>query len=67
VTLYLTTIVAQQALQIGTNVWLKNWSQRNQENDNNGNLPYYLGVYAAFGVGASIMFRELSFIASNLV
>ncbi|KAI5478725.1 putative ABC metal ion transporter [Pseudohyphozyma bogoriensis] len=56
VTLYLTTIVAQQALQIGTNVWLKNWSQRNQESEDNGNLRYYLGIYAAFGVGASTMF-----------
>ncbi|KAK4053428.1 hypothetical protein OIV83_001593 [Microbotryomycetes sp. JL201] len=51
--LYLATIIAQQGLQIGTNVWLKNWSQRNSETGNNGNLTYYLGIYAAFGVGAA--------------
>ncbi|KAK4056218.1 hypothetical protein OIO90_002659 [Microbotryomycetes sp. JL221] len=51
--LYLLTIIGQQGLQIGTNVWLKNWSQRNSETGNNGNLAYYLGIYAAFGVGAA--------------
>lgn len=40
------TILLQQGLQIGTNVWLKNWSQRNSESGDNGNLPYYLGICA---------------------
>ncbi|ORY80748.1 P-loop containing nucleoside triphosphate hydrolase protein, partial [Leucosporidium creatinivorum] len=56
VSLYMGTIVLQQALQIGTNVWLKNWATHNSESGDNGNLPYYLGIYAAFGLGASAVF-----------
>lgn len=50
------TILAQQGLQIGTNVWLKNWSTRNQETGNNGYLPYYLGIYGLLGTTASLIF-----------
>ena len=50
------TIVLQQALQIGTNLWLKNWSQHNSESGSNANLTWYLGIYAAFGLGSSLMF-----------
>lgn len=39
VSLYMGTIVLQQALQIGTNVWLKNWATHNSESGDNGNLP----------------------------
>ncbi|KAK4704436.1 hypothetical protein P7C70_g1781, partial [Phenoliferia sp. Uapishka_3] len=56
VAFYMGTILLQQGLQIGTNVWLKNWSQRNSETGNNGNLPFYLGIYAAFGLGASLVY-----------
>ncbi|GAA5860287.1 hypothetical protein JCM3774_000370 [Rhodotorula dairenensis] len=54
--LYLFTIVAQQGLQIATNVWLKNWSQHNSDTGNNGNITYYLTIYALLGVGASLIF-----------
>lgn len=40
----------------GANVWLKNWSQRNAESGNNGNLPFYLGIYGLLGLGGSLMF-----------
>lgn len=56
VSLYMTTIVLQQALQIGTNVWLKDWATHNQETGDNGNLAWYLGIYAALGLGASFTF-----------
>ncbi|KWU42263.1 P-loop containing nucleoside triphosphate hydrolase protein [Rhodotorula sp. JG-1b] len=54
--LYLLTIVAQQGLQIATNVWLKNWSQHNSDTGDNGNVTYYLAIYAMLGVGASLIF-----------
>ncbi|SCV73559.1 BQ2448_7485 [Microbotryum intermedium] len=54
--LYMSTIVLQQILQIGTNVWLKNWAQHNSETGDNGNLTWYLAIYAAFGVGASLAY-----------
>ncbi|KDE07748.1 hypothetical protein MVLG_02020 [Microbotryum lychnidis-dioicae p1A1 Lamole] len=54
--LYMSTIVLQQILQIGTNVWLKNWAQHNSETGENGNLTWYLGIYAVFGVGASLAY-----------
>lgn len=56
VSFYMITIVLQQTLQISTNVWLKNWSQHNAETGDNGNLAYYLGIYAALGLGASFVF-----------
>ncbi|GAA5821197.1 hypothetical protein JCM3770_005247 [Rhodotorula araucariae] len=54
--LYLFTIVTQQLLQIGTNVWLKNWSQHNSETGDNEHVKFYLSVYAALGCGASLVF-----------
>ncbi|GJN87677.1 hypothetical protein Rhopal_000632-T1 [Rhodotorula paludigena] len=54
--LYVFTIVSQQALQVLTNVWLKNWSQHNSDTGENGNIKYYLSIYAALGCSASIIF-----------
>ncbi|KAM0749801.1 hypothetical protein T439DRAFT_39861 [Meredithblackwellia eburnea MCA 4105] len=56
VALYTITIVGQQLLQIATNVWLKNWSQRNSGAGDNGDLVWFLGIYAAFGLGASLVY-----------
>lgn len=56
ITLFLATIIAQQALNVGTNVWLKNWAQRNSEAGNNGPLSYYLVIYGLLGLGGSTMF-----------
>jgi ATP-binding cassette subfamily C (CFTR/MRP) protein 1 len=56
VSLYLITIIMQQALSIGTNLWLKEWATHNAETGDNGNLVYYLGIYAALGLGASLTF-----------
>ncbi|TNY24017.1 hypothetical protein DMC30DRAFT_371993 [Rhodotorula diobovata] len=54
--LYLFTIVSQQLLQIGTNVWLKHWSQHNSETGDNEHVKFYLSIYAALGCGASLVF-----------
>lgn len=39
-----------------TNVWLKSWSQHNSKVGENDNLRWYLGIYAAFGVGTAILY-----------
>ncbi|BGP00216.1 hypothetical protein NBRC10513v2_004440 [Rhodotorula toruloides] len=54
--LYIFTIVTQQALQIGTNVWLKHWSQHNSDTGDNGNVRYFLSIYFALGASASLVF-----------
>ncbi|KAI7874015.1 hypothetical protein K492DRAFT_241064 [Lichtheimia hyalospora FSU 10163] len=38
-----------QAAQVGTNVWLEQWSSNNQREQSNHNVWFYLGVYAAIG------------------
>ena len=53
---YLLTIVLQQFLTIGTNLWLRYWSGNNSETGTNGDLTFYLSIYAAFGVAASLVF-----------
>ncbi|GAA5978963.1 hypothetical protein JCM5350_004190 [Sporobolomyces pararoseus] len=52
--LYLFTILLQQGLNIGKDVWLKQWAQHNANAGNNGNLWFYLSIYAAIGTSASI-------------
>ncbi|GAA5894971.1 uncharacterized protein JCM6883_002275 [Sporobolomyces salmoneus] len=52
--LYLFTILLQQGLNIGKDVWLKQWAQHNANSGDNGNLWFYLGIYAAIGTSASI-------------
>ncbi|KJE98072.1 multidrug resistance-associated protein 3, variant [Capsaspora owczarzaki ATCC 30864] len=48
--------IVGQALQVGSNLWLSHWSDSSDEdpvatsNDN----PYYLGIYAALGIGNAI-------------
>lgn len=48
--------MSQQLLQIGTNVWLKHWSQHNSETGDNEHVKFYLSIYAALGCGASLVF-----------
>ncbi|GAA6062217.1 hypothetical protein JCM10212_006452 [Sporobolomyces blumeae] len=52
--LYMFTILLQQALNIGKDVWLKQWAQHNAATGENGNLWYYLGIYALIGSSASV-------------
>lgn len=44
----------QQVLSVGTNWWLKQWSQVNNSSDDNPRIGMFLGVYAALGVGTSL-------------
>jgi len=52
--LYLFTILLQQGLNIAKDVWLKQWAQHNAATGDNGNLWFYLGIYATIGTSASL-------------
>lgn len=39
----------------GGNIWLKDWSEVNGEAGGNPHVGKYLGVYFAFGIGASAL------------
>ena len=53
VAIYLSTLVAAQTAQIGGSLWLKNWSEVNQDFGRNPEVGYYIGIYFAFGVGGA--------------
>jgi ATP-binding cassette subfamily C (CFTR/MRP) protein 1 len=55
VTIYLVTLVAAQTAQVGGSVWLKRWSEINQEYGGNPNVGKYIGVYFAFGTGGAAL------------
>ncbi|KAI2637307.1 metal resistance protein YCF1 [Xylaria nigripes] len=52
---YLFTLVAAQTAQIGGNVWLKDWAERNGAVGGNPDVGKYLGIYFAFGVGSAVL------------
>lgn len=53
--IYLFTLVAAQTAQIGGSLWLKNWSEVNQEFGGNPEVGYYIGIYFAFGIGGAAL------------
>ena len=55
VTIYLVTLVAAQTAQVGGSIWLKRWSEINQEYGGNPNVGKYIGVYFAFGTGSAAL------------
>ena len=55
VTIYLSTLVAAQTAQIGGSLWLKNWSEVNQDFGGNPEVGYYIGIYFAFGIGGAVL------------
>lgn len=48
-------VVLLTLMLIFSNYWLKNWTERNSHEGNNGNVLTYLGVYAALGFGAALV------------
>jgi len=38
-----------------SSVWLKTWSQANDENGGNRDAGKYIGIYFAFGIGYSLL------------
>ena len=55
VCIYLAAIVGAQSLVIGSNLWLKHWSEENQEYGGNPNIGKNIGIYFAFGAGGAIL------------
>ena len=55
VTIYLVTLIAAQTAQVAGSVWLKRWSEINQEYGGNPNVGKYIGVYFAFGTGGAAL------------
>ncbi len=53
VTIYLVTLISAQTAGIGGSLWLKNWSEVNQEYGGNPDVGKYIGVYFAFGIGSA--------------
>lgn len=53
VVIYLTVLIGAQTVSIGGSLWLKHWSEINQEYGENPEVGKYIGVYFAFGVGSA--------------
>ncbi|KAI8342382.1 multi drug resistance-associated protein MRP [Chlamydoabsidia padenii] len=46
--------IFSQVSQISANLWLKEWSNNNQQEQGNNNVWFYLGIYAAIGWSSTI-------------
>lgn len=55
VAIYMFALLAAQCAQIGGNVWLKNWAETNGRAGGNPDVGKYIGIYFAFGIGASTL------------
>ena len=55
VSIYLFVLVAAQTAQIGGSLWLKQWSEVNQDYGGNPQVGYYIGIYFAIGVGGAAL------------
>lgn len=53
--IYLLALLAAQTGQIGGSVWLKHWSEVNEESGANPEVGKYIGVYFAFGIGSAAL------------
>ena len=53
VCIYLITLLGAQTAQIGGSLWLKKWSEVNQEFGGNPQVGKYIGIYFAFGIGGA--------------
>ncbi|KAJ5536597.1 Metal resistance protein YCF1 [Penicillium frequentans] len=55
VTLYLIAMLAAQTSQVLGNYWLKSWTEANEQKGGNESTGMFIGVYLAFGLGASLL------------
>ncbi|KAL8927949.1 MAG: hypothetical protein Q9208_002024 [Pyrenodesmia sp. 3 TL-2023] len=55
VAIYLTVLIGAQTVSIGGSLWLKHWSEVNQQYGKNPEVGKYIGVYFAFGVGSAAL------------
>ena len=52
---YLAALIGSQSLIVGSNLWLKYWSETNQDYGGNPEVGKYLGIYVAFGIGGAVL------------
>lgn len=52
---YLLALLASQTSQVAGNFWLKQWSEINEAQGSNPNVGKFIGIYLAFGMGASVL------------
>ena len=55
VMIYLVMLIGAQTAQIGGSLWLKRWSEVNQEYGGNPQVGKYIGIYFAFGIGGAAL------------
>lgn len=55
VSIYMIMLIGAQTAQIGGSLWLKKWSEVNQEFGGNPEVGKYIGVYFAFGIGSAAL------------
>ena len=55
VIVYLVMLLGAQTAQIGGSLWLKQWSEVNQEYGGNPQVGKYIGIYFAFGIGGAAL------------
>jgi ATP-binding cassette, subfamily C (CFTR/MRP), member 1 len=55
VTVYAVALAAAQTAQILGNFWLKHWAESNANAGKNEDIAKFLGIYFAFGIGATIL------------
>ncbi|KAI9167494.1 Metal resistance protein YCF1 [Paramyrothecium foliicola] len=53
--IYMLALLAAQTASIGASVWLKEWSDRNQQAGKNEHVGKFIGIYFAFGIGSSAL------------
>lgn len=52
---YLVALFAAQTSQVLGSFWLKSWTEANESTGSNESVGKFIGVYLAFGLGASIL------------
>ncbi|CAI4218017.1 unnamed protein product [Parascedosporium putredinis] len=53
--IYLFALFASQCTSVGGSIWLKKWSDANSRAGSNPDIGKFIGIYFAFGVGASAL------------
>lgn len=52
---YLICVVITLAVQLGSNLWLKSWSEDNDRTGSNSHIGRYIGIYAVFGIATALL------------
>jgi ATP-binding cassette subfamily C (CFTR/MRP) protein 1 len=55
VIIYVTVLIAAQAGQIGSSIWLKHWSEANSKRGGNFDNGRFIGIYFTFGMVCSAL------------